>query len=138
MINLFQSAVDPEVFGFTQDATGENLPAKFAPWRKSSQGGSLYLGIGESSAELGSVDPVIRAVQTQGFYLVERNPAGGSVEAAMAPPVHAGRRGLVMATPIGVSAGARREPQRRPRRPLLTPYQLNAIPPDSATVWPVM
>jgi hypothetical protein len=71
MINLFQSAVDPEVFGFTQDATGENLPAKFAPWRKSSQGGSLYLGIGESSAQLGSVDPVIRAVETQGFYLVE-------------------------------------------------------------------
>jgi hypothetical protein len=78
MINLFQSAVDPEVFGFTRDANGENLPAQFAPWRKSSQGGSLYLGIGESSAELGSVDPVIRAVQNQGFYLVEaqsRRPA---------------------------------------------------------------
>jgi hypothetical protein len=70
MINLFQSAVDPEVFGFTQDTTGQNLPAKFAPWRKSSQGGSLYLGIGESSAQLGSDDPVIRAVQSQGFYLV--------------------------------------------------------------------
>jgi hypothetical protein len=78
MINLFQSAVDPEVFGFTQDANGENLPAKFAPWRKSSRGGSLYLGIGESSAQLGAVDPVIRAVQTQGYYLVEapsRRPA---------------------------------------------------------------
>jgi hypothetical protein len=71
MINLFQSAVDPEVFGFTRDATGQNLPAKFAPWRKSSHGGSLYLGIGESSAELGAVDPVIRAVQAQGYYLVE-------------------------------------------------------------------
>jgi hypothetical protein len=70
MINLFQSAVDPEVFGFTRDATGQNLPAQFAPWRKSSQGGSLYLGIGESSAALGSADPVIRAVQTQGFCLV--------------------------------------------------------------------
>jgi hypothetical protein len=70
MINLFQSDLDPEVFGFTQDATGRNLPGKFAPWRKSSQGASLYLGAGETSAQLGSGDPVIRAVQTQGFYLV--------------------------------------------------------------------
>ncbi|HEY4174806.1 MAG TPA: hypothetical protein VGM42_17390, partial [Rhodopila sp.] len=45
-------------------------PEKFAPWRKSIQGGSLYLGIGESSAQLGAEDPVIRAVQTRGFYLV--------------------------------------------------------------------
>ncbi|HEY4171902.1 MAG TPA: hypothetical protein VGM42_02660 [Rhodopila sp.] len=70
MLSLFQSAADPEVFGFTRDATGQNLPEKFTPWRKSTQGGSLYLGIGESSAQLGAGDPVIRAVQTQGFYLV--------------------------------------------------------------------
>ena len=70
MINLFQSAVAPDVFGFTRDATGQNLPAKFAPWQKSGEGGSLYLGIGELSAELGAVDPVIRAVQTLGFCLV--------------------------------------------------------------------
>jgi hypothetical protein len=78
IINLFQSAADPQVFGFTRDATGQNLPPKFAPWQKSSQGGSMYLGIGESSSQLGSGDPVIRAVQTQGFYLVgtqTRRPA---------------------------------------------------------------
>ena len=69
MINLFQSAVDPEVFGFTHDSTGQNLPDKFAPWRKASQGGSLYLGTGESEAQLGSDDPVVRAVESQGFYL---------------------------------------------------------------------
>jgi len=69
MINLFQSAVDPEVFGFTQDSTGQNLPDRFAPWRKAGQGGSLYLGTGESSDQLGSDDPVIRAVESQGFYL---------------------------------------------------------------------
>jgi hypothetical protein len=77
MINLFQSDADPMVFGFTLDATGQNLPAKFAPWRKSSQGGSLYLGAGESSEQLGSDDPVIRGVQSQGYYLVgtqSRNP----------------------------------------------------------------
>jgi hypothetical protein len=70
MLNLFQSDLNPEVFGFTRDATGQNLPDKFAPWRKSSKGGALYLGVGESSAQLGSDDPVIRAVQTQGFYLI--------------------------------------------------------------------
>jgi hypothetical protein len=71
MINLFQSDADPEVFGFTRDPTGQNLPARFAPWRKASHAGSLYLGTGESSAELGAKDPVIRAVQTKGYYLVE-------------------------------------------------------------------
>ena len=76
MINLFQSAADPEVFGFTRDATGQNLPEKFAPWRKSDRGGSLYLGIGESSAQLGPADPVVRAVQTQGFYLVGTQSRG--------------------------------------------------------------
>lgn len=70
MINLFQSDVDPEVFGFTRDATGQNLPVRFAPWRKASQRGSLYLGSGECSAQLGSADPVVQAVQTHGFYLV--------------------------------------------------------------------
>jgi hypothetical protein len=78
-INLFQSVTDPEVFGFTRDATGQNLPGKFGPWRKSSQGGSLYLGIGESSAQLGSHDPVVRAVQTQGFYLVG-TPSRGPID----------------------------------------------------------
>jgi hypothetical protein len=71
MINLFQSDLDPEVFGFTQDSTGQNLPETFAPWRKSSRGGSLYLGVGESSDQLASADPVIRAVQSRGFFLVE-------------------------------------------------------------------
>ena len=70
MLTLFQSATVPEVLGFTRDATGQNLPEKFAPWRKSTRGGTLYLGIGESSAQLGAEDPVIRAVQTRGFYLV--------------------------------------------------------------------
>lgn len=71
MINLFQSEADPEIFGFTRDATGQNLPERFAPWRKSSNGGSLYLGVGECSVQLGASDPVIRAVQTHGFYIVD-------------------------------------------------------------------
>jgi hypothetical protein len=70
MLTLFQSDLDPEVFGFTRDATGQNLPETFAPWKRSSRGGSLYLGVGESSDQLSSGDPVIRAVQTQGYYLV--------------------------------------------------------------------
>ena len=70
MINLFQSDADPEVFGFTQDSSGQNLPGRFAPWRKSSRGMSLYLGTGESSAQLGQRDPVLRAVETYGFYVV--------------------------------------------------------------------
>jgi hypothetical protein len=70
MIYLFQSEAESGVFAFTQDTAGRNLPTKFAPWKKSRQGGSLYLGVGETSAQLGSNDPVIRGVETQGYYLV--------------------------------------------------------------------
>ena len=70
MISLFQSDATPGVFGFTRDATGQNLPTRFAPWRKNQQASSLFLGAGESSAQVGTGDPVIRAVDAQGFYLV--------------------------------------------------------------------
>ncbi|HBK09043.1 MAG TPA: hypothetical protein DDZ81_24825 [Acetobacteraceae bacterium] len=74
MISLFQSDANPGVFGFTRDATGQNLPARFAPWRKNPRAGSLFLGAGESSAQVGTGDPVIRAVETQGYYLVGTPP----------------------------------------------------------------
>jgi hypothetical protein len=70
MIYLFQSETRDGVFAFTQDPSGDNLPVRYAPWRKSKQGGSLYLGVGESSAQLAPTDPVIRAVETLGYYLV--------------------------------------------------------------------
>jgi hypothetical protein len=70
MISLFQSDTNPAVFGFTRDPTGQNLPTDYAPWRKSPGAGSLFLGVGESSAQLGAGDPVIRAMDSNGYYLV--------------------------------------------------------------------
>lgn len=70
MISLFQSDATPGVFGFTRDTTGQNLPSRFAPWRRNQQASSLFLGVGESLAQVGIGDPVIRAVDAQGFYLV--------------------------------------------------------------------
>jgi hypothetical protein len=68
-IYLFWSETDSEVFGFTANIEGENLPAGFAPWSKSGQGGALYLGPAEDLTALSVSNSVIRAVQRDGFYL---------------------------------------------------------------------
>jgi hypothetical protein len=37
-ISLFRSTKEPDVFGFTVDPTGSNLPAQFGPWQSAGDG----------------------------------------------------------------------------------------------------
>jgi hypothetical protein len=68
-ISLFRSIKEPEVFGFTADPTGTNLPAEFAPWQKSGGGTAAQAYAGGSLDGLAASDPVVKAVQRDGFYL---------------------------------------------------------------------
>jgi hypothetical protein len=70
-IYLFWSQADVEVFGFTADVDGQNLPAEFAPWERNGDGACLYAGPGES---LPVSDPVRLAIQSEGFYLCRNGP----------------------------------------------------------------
>jgi hypothetical protein len=62
---LFFSDTDEDVFAFTSDPEGENLPAEFAPWLKNGDGAALYIGPEDSVTS----NPVLRAVRRDGFYL---------------------------------------------------------------------
>jgi hypothetical protein len=74
-IFLFQSGYDAEVFGFTSDAAGKNLPAEFSPWTRDGEGSAMRIGVGEGLAGAGASAAVIRAVKRDGFYLARSGAA---------------------------------------------------------------
>jgi hypothetical protein len=61
MVFVFQSGADQDVFGFTRDEDGANLPAEFEPWQ---QTGSQAMPVGAQPH-----DPLVRALDTDGYYL---------------------------------------------------------------------
>ena len=68
-LTLFRSAKEPDLFGFTADPTGSNLPEAFGPWRKAGEGTAAQTYAGDSLGGIASSDPVIKAVERDGFYL---------------------------------------------------------------------
>ena len=68
-IFLFRSAKEPDVFGFTANPTGNNLPEDLAPGHKAGSGTAAQSYAGSSLDGLASSDPVIKAVEQDGYYL---------------------------------------------------------------------
>jgi len=64
---LFQSGIEPEVFGLTADAAGLNLPSAFKPWQR--YGNALNVCASKVVTSANSSDTIIRTVQREGFYL---------------------------------------------------------------------
>ena len=68
-ITLFRSTKEPDVFGFTVDPTGSNLPAQLGPWQ-SAGAGTVATSYAETNLDgLALSDPVMRAIKQDGFYL---------------------------------------------------------------------
>jgi hypothetical protein len=68
-LTLFRSTKEPDIFGFTSDPTGNNLPGQFGPWFKAGEGSPAQTYAGDCLEGLALSDPVIRAVEHEGFYL---------------------------------------------------------------------
>jgi hypothetical protein len=68
-ISLFQSDTDPEVFGFTADFTGQNLPNDFGPWRRADESAAMQVTLRENLNGMRASTPLTRAVKRDGFYL---------------------------------------------------------------------
>ena len=66
---FFRSAKQPDVFSFTTDPTGANLPTKLAPWHPAGSGSATQSYAGRRLDGLGPFDLVIKAVEKDGFYL---------------------------------------------------------------------
>lgn len=66
-IRIFQSAVTPELFGFTPDLLGTNLPAACGPWVGT--GDTIPLGVAMASPGFGlgqQVFPKVMNLRTYG------------------------------------------------------------------------
>jgi hypothetical protein len=80
---IFRSTIEADVFGFTADQTGANLPLELAPWECAIGAAAIYAG--SSVDELAPSDPVLKAVDRDGFYLarsglvVSSAPEPGSI-----------------------------------------------------------
>jgi hypothetical protein len=67
-IHIFQSLKAPDVFGFTGDEAGGNLPADLGPWTRS--GNVIETGLGGlASGGVGSSELVFAAIEKDGFYV---------------------------------------------------------------------
>src|ERR1700733_8694892 len=64
-LHILQSRKTPELFGFTVDETGDNLPTEDRPWEKA--GNAIPLGI-----TMASTSPEIdRQIERNGYALVK-------------------------------------------------------------------
>jgi hypothetical protein len=69
-LHVFQSSKMPELFGFTIDASGANLPAEGGPWEGT--GDDLPLG-----TTMASTSPLIaQQIEQYGFALVKGHTIG--------------------------------------------------------------
>jgi hypothetical protein len=65
---MFQSGANQNVFGFTRDENGGNLPAEFEPWRRT---GSQALPVGTHPR-----DPLVQALDARGYYITRSTEVG--------------------------------------------------------------
>jgi hypothetical protein len=66
---LFRSPKQLNLFAFTADLSGSNLPDEFGPWQKSGEHSSAQTYAGTNLDWLSSSDPVIKAIERYGFYM---------------------------------------------------------------------
>ena len=72
-LHIFCSAKEPDLYGFTGDATGANLPAEKAPWEPA--GNAIPLG-----TTMASTSPEIaEQIERFGYALVEGHTKGRAV-----------------------------------------------------------
>ena len=66
---ILRCSVEPDVFGFTPDPTGANLPHELGPWRSAGGGTAVQAYAGGIVDGLAPSDPIMKAIERDGFYL---------------------------------------------------------------------
>jgi hypothetical protein len=64
---IYRSEKYRDVFGFTPDKGGENLPADFGPWKAEGHA-AMHAGAPVAGVS-GGTDVVLEGIKTEGFYL---------------------------------------------------------------------
>jgi hypothetical protein len=86
---LFRSAKEPGLFAFVPDPMGRSLPEELGPWVASSEGVSAHAYPRQDPVAVAPFDPVTKAFDRYGFYLVRMPTAYSEMRTAASP----GRRG---------------------------------------------
>ncbi len=95
-LTLFHSTKQTDLFGFTADPSGSNLPDEFGPWQRAGEGSAAQTYAGTSlRGGVASSDPVIKAVELHGFYLAR---SGMTAKPSQEPgTTHSRRKGRPLA-----------------------------------------
>jgi hypothetical protein len=67
-LHIFRSGREPDVFGYTADESGVNLPRGLGPWMRAEKE-PLDVEPDASAPGLGASGPVIARVARDGFYV---------------------------------------------------------------------
>ena len=81
---IFRSQTQTDIFGFTEDAKGSNLPSQFAPWI--SAGGGQAMPTGQGIAGVGGTDAVLAGIKGDGYYLARSGTVTVSRQTRSARP----------------------------------------------------
>lgn len=66
-LHTFRSGKEPDVFAYTGDVTGANLPAELGPWTPCE--GAPEVGPRASLIGVGASGPVFAAIQRDGYWV---------------------------------------------------------------------
>lgn len=80
---IFQSEKDKDIFGFSGELAGGNLPAEFAPWQRI---GNTALQSGGGVAGIGPADAVIASIEREGFFVARSEGVQVSRQLPSRPP----------------------------------------------------
>jgi hypothetical protein len=67
-IHIFRSHREPDVYGFTLERSGINLPIELAPWTRPDEAGAIDAR-SDTLIGIGSCSPVMAAIDRDGFYV---------------------------------------------------------------------
>ena len=63
---LYASTIDPDMYAFSVQATGGNLPAEYAPWRRLNRGSSHLAGP--------ACIHILQGLERDGYYRISGEP----------------------------------------------------------------
>jgi hypothetical protein len=78
-IYMFASRHDASVFGFTDNPTGSNLPAEFAPWH------ALGIQVMSGAGSANGAEMILAAIRVSGYYLARTDSVAWSKRRNVVP-----------------------------------------------------
>ena len=70
IIFSFQSTKEPDMFGYTVEASGPKLPLDGGPWRRFAPRGVLQVGPSDVPPQFIQSGPIFDGIKSEGYYVM--------------------------------------------------------------------